>query len=298
MSASMFASASASAGPQRAAVLGDPVEHSRSPILHNAGYEAAGLAGWHYEKIRCTAEQLPELVDARGEEFSGFSVTMPGKFAALAYADETTDRAAAIGSANTLVNLGQGRWRADNTDCDGVVGALAEAGATAGVLAGGRAVVVGAGGTARPAIWALSELGIRHLTVIARSDRGLAVKNLAEQCGMTFELVLFDEGGQRLAEICAAADALVSTVPSAALEPVCSVADGSEMNYAQILALAPRIVDVIYDPWPTPLFTAAQTHGHSAVGGLSMLLHQAFGQFEQFTHRPAPREAMRRALLG
>ena len=280
------------ARPTRAAVLGDPVEHSRSPLLHNAGYGAAGLSDWHYTKIQCNAEQLPQLIDDIGADYAGFSVTMPGKFAALEYADEATERAKAIGSANTLVNLGDGRWRADNTDCDGVVGALAEVGGTSATLEG-SAIVVGAGGTARPAIWALADLGVRHITVVARSDRALAVQPLVEDCGMTFELMLFDD--PKLPAECENAVALVSTVPSAALEPV---AADSQMNYAQILALAPRIVDVIYDPWPTPLFTAAQSLGHPAVGGLSMLLYQAFGQFERFTGMPAPRDAMRQALLG
>lgn len=106
----------------RAAVLGDPVEHSRSPILHNAGYAALGLEDWEYGRFRCAAEDLPGIVGGADASYAGFSVTMPGKFAALDFADEATDRARAIGSANTLVRVGEG-WRADNTDCDGVTGA-------------------------------------------------------------------------------------------------------------------------------------------------------------------------------
>ena len=87
----------------RAAVLGSPIAHSLSPVLHSAGYEAAGLDGWEYERIECTAEQLPDIVGNADESYRGFSVTMPGKFAALEFADEVTDRARAIGSANTLV---------------------------------------------------------------------------------------------------------------------------------------------------------------------------------------------------
>ena len=86
----------------RAAVLGSPIEHSLSPVLHSAGYAAAGLDGWHYERIECTAEQLPEIVGSADASYRGFSVTMPGKFAALEFADEVTERARAIGSANTL----------------------------------------------------------------------------------------------------------------------------------------------------------------------------------------------------
>lgn len=265
----------------RAAVLGDPIEHSKSPLLHNAGYAAAGLDDWHYGRFKCTAEQLPELVANADSSYAGFSVTMPGKFAALNFADEVTDRARAIGSANTLVRLSDGRWRADNTDCDGVTGALAEIGAD--VLPEGRAVLVGAGGTARPALWALAKAGIKHVTVIARSERVYQLEPLAAQLGLEFVWVKFD--APNLPDIAGASDVCVSTTPSAALEGV-----------ASFLSRAPRVMDVIYGDGPTPLVEFAKAHGHPAVGGLSMLLHQALGQFEQFTGVPAPVEAMRKAL--
>lgn len=265
----------------RAAVLGDPIEHSKSPLLHNAGYAAAGLDDWEYGRFTCTAEQLPELVSNADSTYAGFSVTMPGKFAALNFADEATERARAIGSANTLVRLGNGRWRADNTDCDGVTGALAEIGADN--LPGGRAVLVGAGGTARPALWALAKAGIKHVTVIARSERVFQLEPLAAQLGVEFVWVKFD--APNLADIAGACDVCVSTVPSAALEGV-----------ASFLSRAPRVMDVIYGDGPTPLVKFAQAHGHPAVGGLSMLLHQALGQFEQFTGVKAPEAAMRKAL--
>lgn len=266
----------------RAAVLGDPIAHSKSPALHTAGYRAAGLDGWGYTAIRCTAEELPGVVSSAGEEFAGFSVTMPGKFAALEFADEATDRARLVGSANTLVRTGAG-WRADNTDCDGVVGALDELGLPH--REDGRAIVVGAGGTSRPAMWALAQRGVRHLDVIARSERVYAIEPLAAALGMEFTWVTFDD--PRLPEIADSVDVLVSTVPSAALEGV-----------ATYLARAPRVLDVIYDPWPTPLISAAEAAGHPAIGGLTMLLHQGTAQFEQFTGHPAPVDAMRAALFG
>ena len=114
-----------SAPTRRAAVLGSPIEHSLSPVLHNAGYRALGMSDWEYGRFECTAEQLPTLVTDAEDSYVGFSVTMPGKFAALAFATEATERARQIGSANTLVRTAEG-WRADNTDCDGVDGALVE----------------------------------------------------------------------------------------------------------------------------------------------------------------------------
>src|SRR5690349_9328703 len=107
---------------RKAAVLGSPIAHSRSPQLHLAAYRVLGLTDWSYERIECAAEDLPGLVDALGPEWVGLSVTMPNKFAALRYADERTRRAELVGSANTLVRTPSG-WRADNTDVDGVAGA-------------------------------------------------------------------------------------------------------------------------------------------------------------------------------
>ncbi|NKS35272.1 shikimate dehydrogenase, partial [Rhodococcus hoagii] len=150
---------------RKAAVLGSPIAHSKSPDLHLAAYRALGLTDWTYERIECTGEQLPGLVSGLGPEWVGLSVTMPGKVAALEFATVRTDRAVAIGSANTLVRIDDG-WRADCTDVDGVRGALVEGGI--GDLSGAPAVVIGAGGTARPALVALADLGVGSVTVVAR----------------------------------------------------------------------------------------------------------------------------------
>src|ERR1700756_3018432 len=144
---------------RKAAVLGSPIEHSKSPQLHLAAYRALGLCDWTYERIECNAEQLPSLVRGFGPDWVGVSVTMPGKFAALRFADARSERAQLVGSANTLLNTEHG-WRADNTDVDGVTGALGA------VL--GDVVVVGAGGTARAAVVAVAGLGAGRVTVVAR----------------------------------------------------------------------------------------------------------------------------------
>src|SRR4051794_13370301 len=145
---------------RKAAVLGSPIAHSRSPQLHLAAYRALGLDGWTYDRIECTADQLPGLVAGFGPEWVGVSVTMPGKFAALRFADERSVRAELVGSANTLLRTAAG-WRADNTDIDGVIGAL-------GPVAG-RAAVLGSGGTA-PAVFAgLAALGVQDISVVARN---------------------------------------------------------------------------------------------------------------------------------
>ncbi|WP_372341738.1 shikimate dehydrogenase [Nocardia sp. CC216A] len=263
---------------RRAAVLGSPISHSRSPQLHLAAYRALGL-DWTYDRVECTAEQLPGFVDGLGPEWVGLSVTMPGKVAALDYATERTDRAELVGSANTLVRTDTG-WRADCTDVDGVRGALAGG----GVVEVARAVVLGAGGTARPALLALADLGAHTVTIVAR-DRGRAADtlDLAARLGMSAEVIGFD--AEALGFVCSDVDAVVSTVPAAAAATV-----------ADAVAQAPVVLDAIYDPWPTPLAAAVARAGHTVVSGLQMLLNQAYGQVEQFTGKPAPRAAMAAVL--
>lgn len=266
---------------RKAGVLGSPISHSKSPLLHLAAYRALGLVGWTYERIECTGEQLPGLVSGLGPEWVGLSVTMPGKVAALGFASERTERAVTIGSANTLVRTENG-WRADCTDVDGVRGALVEGGV--GDLAGATAVVIGAGGTARPALVALAELGVHAVAVVAR-DAGRARPTLdcAEAVGLRVQHVTFDS--DRLGPLCAAAGVAVSTVPAAGAAP-----------YADVIGRAPFVLDAIYDPWPTPLADATERAGGTVVGGLAMLLNQAYGQVEQFTGMPAPRAAMAAAI--
>ncbi|WP_040780084.1 shikimate dehydrogenase [Nocardia pneumoniae] len=266
------------ADSRKAAVLGKPIAHSRSPQLHLAAYRALGL-NWTYERIECSAEQLPGLVDGLGPEWVGLSVTMPGKEAALAYADERTDRAVLVGSANTLVRTDKG-WLADCTDVDGVLGALRGG----GVTELGQGVVLGAGGTARPALLALSELGAESVTVVARdAGRARSALELAERLGMVASPAGFD--ADSLAAVCAAAGAVVSTIPATAAAAV-----------AASVAAAPVVLDAIYNPWPTPLAEAVARAGHTVVSGLQMLLNQAYGQVELFTGQPAPRAEMAAAL--
>lgn len=146
-------------------MLGSPVAHSLSPVLHRAAYAALGLPEWRYDAVECDEPALPGLVGGLGPEWVGLSVTMPGKLAALRVADEVTDRAAAVGAANTLTRLPGGGWRADCTDLDGVVGALRAAGRFTGPRSG-TAVVLGAGGTARAALAGLAALGLSRAVVV------------------------------------------------------------------------------------------------------------------------------------
>ena len=275
MSSTARADKAPDSAARRAGVLGSPIAHSRSPDLHLAAYRALGLRDWTYEHIECGAEELPGVVGGFGPEWVGVSVTMPGKFAALRFADEHTERAAVVGSANTLVRTPAG-WRADNTDIDGVTGAVGSA--------SGRTLVCGSGGTAPAAVVGLAELGVTGITVVARDPQKAArLVDLGTRIGVATRFCGLDSG--ELAGEVAAAEVLVSTLPADAAA-----------RYAGAFASVPVLLDAVYDPWPTPLAAAVTAAGGRVISGLQMLLHQAFSQVEQFTGLPAPREAMACAL--
>ncbi|MEV6371124.1 shikimate dehydrogenase [Micromonospora musae] len=264
---------------RRAAVLGKPIAHSLSPVIHNAGYAAAGLAGWSYTRIECAESELPGLVAGLGPEWAGLSVTMPGKEAALAVADAASPVAVAVGAANTLVRRPDGAWYADNTDVTGMVEVLAGA----GVRRGATVTVLGAGGTARAALAAAARLDAREVTVVARREAAVdELRPVADALGIPMVGAAWVDAPARLD-----ADVVVSTVPKGVADPL-----------AATVGWRPRTVffDALYDPWPTPLAAAAAASGCRVVSGLELLLAQAIGQFEQFTGVSAPREAMAAAL--
>ncbi|UOX84651.1 shikimate dehydrogenase [Amycolatopsis sp. FBCC-B4732] len=270
-----------SSEPRKAAVLGKPVAHSLSPVLHGAAFAALGLTGWTYERIETGADELPALVDGLGPEWAGLSVTMPGKRAALDHAAGVTPRAAAVGAANTLVRTARG-WLADCTDVDGVTGALRAAGGYEPSPAD-TAVVLGAGGTAAAAVVGLAALGIRQVRLVVREPaRATETLDAAKRASLDVDVLRWSETD--FAALASSA-VLVNTVPPAAVAP----------HVAELAAIA-HVLDVIYHPWPTPLAEAVAARGGRLATGLDMLLHQAFGQAEHFTGRPAPRAAMRDAL--
>jgi len=265
--------------PYRAAVVGSPVAHSLSPALHLAGYRAAGLTGWTYERIDCEAQRLPALVAASGPEWAGYSVTMPGKAAAAAVADVRSDRVELLGVANTLWRGSLG-WHAENTDVDGVIGALGAAGVRPESV-----LLLGGGGTARSVVAALSELRVGAVILAGRRPESTAdCAALAARLGLAVTVCELTTDG--VARCAAGVQLVVSTVPAGAAD-----------HLADALASVPALLDVVYHPWPTPL-AAASAPDRITVTGLDMLLHQAFRQFRLFTGRPAPMVAMRAGLLA
>lgn len=262
-------------------MLGRPIAHSLSPVIHNAGYAAAGLDGWSYTRIECGAQELPALVTGLGPEWAGLSVTMPGKEAALAVADRASSVATAVGAANTLVRRPDGSWYADNTDVAGMVSVLT----SAGVPAGAAVTVLGAGGTARAALAAAARLGVTTVTVVARRPSAVAqLRPVAAAVGVELVAVAWSDAAAHTS-----ADLVVSTVPKGVADPL---AVGADWGPSTVL------FDALYDPWPTPLAAAALAAGRLVVSGLDLLLAQAVGQFTQFTGVPAPVEAMRAALAA
>ena len=259
----------------RAAIIGRPVSHSLSPLLHRAAYAALGLDDWTYDALDIGAEDLPVLLAGLGEEWRGFSVTMPCKQAAVAAADVVDPLPRLLGAANTLVRTDAG-WRADNTDVGGIGMALQ----LGGVEAVGEAAIVGAGGTAVAAAVALSSLGAEHVEVLVREPAraGEVVRVLAAlDVAVTVS---------RLADAVPAAPVVVSTVPI-----------GGQPAVAALPWRAGQIVlDVLYAPWPTPLGVRVTAAGGRVVSGLEVLFWQATAQVELMTGRPAPIAAMRAAL--
>ena len=267
----------------RAAVLGSPVAHSLSPVLHTAAYAALGLDDWRYELHECDEAGLAGFVAGLDGEWAGLSLTMPLKRVALDVAADVSPLASATGAANTLV-LREGRRYADNTDVAGLVAALQGAG-VGEVRPAQRAVVLGAGGTAQASLAALRELGIPAVDVLVRSlERTGEVRAAAERIGVspTISATLADPA--RTSAAITGADVVISTLPAGAADNLAGAGAGTVL------------LDVVYAPWPTVFAATAAAAGAHVVSGLEMLLHQAVRQVELMTGHPGPVDEMRAAL--
>ena len=265
----------------KAAVLGKPIAHSLSPALHRAAYRELGLDDWTYDLVECDEAGLAGYVESRDREWAGLSLTMPLKRTVLPLLDHADPMAAATGGANTVVFRPEGRY-GYNTDVQGIVDALTEAGAPAP----DAVTIIGAGATACSALAAVGELGAPGADVILRDPaRAGAVLATAEKLGLTVRLRPFEdqERGDAVAP-----DLLISTVPAGAPNLF-----SERTLFARTRPMA--VMDVVYHPWPTPLALAAAAAGAIVASGFALLLHQAAAQVELMTGKPAPLEAMRAA---
>jgi shikimate dehydrogenase len=264
---------------RRLGVLGWPVRHSRSPAMQRAAIAAAGLSDHSYQLLPVPPELFDETVRALGAAgFAGANVTLPHKAAALALADEATPAARAIGAANTLTFAPGGAIAAANTDAPGLIEAL-------GVDPAGRsAIVLGAGGTARAAVWALREAGA-DVAIWARDPERARI--LADAMGVA---AIVRPAGADLLVNATTVGMDGRTSRSDALRSLALDSDQLR-DYA-------HVIDFVYTSAPTPLVGAARERGVPAVDGLAILVAQGALSFELWTGRVAARDEMERAARG
>lgn len=265
----------------RAGVVGSPISHSLSPVLHRAAYAALGLSDWSYQADEVIAGALASFVQDRDRSWVGLSVTMPGKEEALTLATSASARARRTGAANTLIRSGQ-EWWADNTDIDGITRAFAEH----GCRQGRRGWLVGSGATARSALIAFADMGVREVIVQVRAKPRAETMRLAGQLGMSTQVVTYTQGPPDVESL----DVAVSTVPAGAGMPMTESLAGARRSLSLVA------MDVVYHPQITDWARALGEHGALLVDGSAMLLHQACVQVELMTGREAPIEAMRTVL--
>ena len=270
-----------------AAVLGSPINHSLSPVLHMAAYRALRLSHWSYSAHEVQRPDLRRFVSGLGPQWAGLSLTMPLKEAAFEVADEVSDLAREVGAINTLVRRPDGGWSGDNTDVYGVSQALREAG-YADVAS---AVVLGSGATARSVVVALGALGCAKVTFAVRSVARPETLEQARRAGLEVAVVGLDQ----VADLLGDTQVVVSTLPADTLP-------GNTLP-GRVLPAGSRpadhlLLDVVYTGWPTPLARTFEEAGAAAVSGLEMLVHQAAEQVRLMTGLRPPVEQMRAAGLA
>ena len=282
-------------------MLGHPIAHSLSPVLHLAAYRALGLDDWQYGRQDVQEAELAEVIAGLDHHWVGLSLTMPLKHAIIPMLDHVEPLAEVVGAVNTVLVQGRPTRPGEptpegrpvlvgaNTDVHGIVAALQEAVAATGrpLPARPRAVVLGAGATAASAFAALGQLGCTTPTVHLRSlGRSGALIRAAHRMGVEPTYLALDDAVESMLE----ADIVVSTLPAHGADSI--AARLSSHGTASLGAL----LDVVYEPRPTALSVAWVRGGGAVAGGERMLLHQAAEQVRLMTGRPAPLRAMDAAL--
>lgn len=270
-------------------IFGDPVAHTLSPAMHNAGFAALGL-NFIYVPFHVSREALPAAVAGiKALGLAGVNITVPHKEAVLALLDEVVEEARLIGAVNTVVNRG-GSLVGYNTDAIGFLRALQEAGFDP---AGRAAVVIGAGGAARAVVVALARAGVREITIFNRTlSRAAALAELVRAEGVAAAALSWADLASAGKKVVAAA-ALVVQTTSLGMHP----------NEAEFPPVPPEafgpgqlVVDLIYSPPETRFLRLAAAAGATTQNGIPMLLHQGVAAFELWTGREAPVGVMRAAL--
>lgn len=269
-----------------AAVIGSPIAHSLSPVIHRAAWEQLGIDGWEYRRAEVTEESLPTFIGQLDESFRGLSVTMPCKQAIMPLLDAIDPLASAVGAVNTVVPSA-GMLAGFNTDVTGIASAIRRACSRSGVPVPSSALVLGARATASSALAALGELGITTTTVAARRFGGPgSVISAASRLGVSVEQVMWSDVSA-VASAAARADVLISTLPAGVADAIAS-------------RLAPRegqiLLDVIYSPRDTALRTTFEKAGGVVAEGTDMLVYQGAAQVQLMTGRSPDPAVMRHAL--
>ncbi|MFP8960902.1 shikimate dehydrogenase [Streptomyces nanhaiensis] len=266
---------------RRAAVLGAPIAHSLSPVLHRAAYREMGLTGWSYDRFEVDEDGIAPFlgeIAAGGDDWAGLSLTMPLKRAVIPLLDGIGDTAASVGAVNTVVFTADGRRLGENTDVPGMIAALRER----GVESVPRAAVLGAGATASSALAALARVCTGEVTAYVRSrERAEEMRGWGERLGVAVATADWADAPRALT-----APLVIATTPAGAADALA----------AAVPERPGTLFDVLYEPWPTPLAAAWAGRGGQVLGGLDLLVHQAALQVEMMTGRaPAPLAAMRAA---
>jgi shikimate dehydrogenase len=271
-----------------AEVIGDPISHSKSPLIQNFWLKKRGIDA-EYRACHVRPEELADYcARRRGDaEWRGCNVTIPHKQAVMTLLDEVDERAQRVGAVNTVMPVGHGRLAGANTDVDGIAEAV-----TAASLAGRTAAVIGAGGAARAAFVFLAGSKCSAVRVIARSPKKAA--DAAQDCGLDAEILSFDDARTGLE----GASLLVNaTQLGMARQPPMP---GLILDALDRLAREAVVFDMVYAPLKTQLLDAAKRMGLGTSDGLVMLVGQAATAFEKFFGEPAPRqydEELRRMLI-
>jgi shikimate dehydrogenase len=279
----------ASLGPEvtLVGVIGSPVAHSLSPVLHEAAFDALGLSGrWRSFAFEVPAGQAPSALETmRRADVRGLSVTMPHKESVASLVDVRSETARRLEAVNCVRHADR-ELMGVNTDGEGFVASLQRGAAFDPAQT--RCVVVGAGGAARAVVLALAGAGARQVAVVNRTaSRAATAAELAGAAGA----VIDPDRPQSLAESVAAADLVVNATPIGMVGHADS--DGGRwLVPSELLRRGQVVADLVYAPRPTPWLAAAAEAGATTLDGLGMLVHQAAAQVTWWTGTSAPVEAM------
>ena len=288
----------------RLGVLGWPVAHSRSPAMHTAALRAVGLADWSYQRLPVPPELFAQTTRALGAAgFAGANVTIPHKQDALALAGQASAAAREIGAANTLSFAADGTIAAENTDAPGLIAAMDRS------PRGLSALVLGAGGSARAAVWALRDAGAREVSVWNRTASravelaqalGARVVASPEAADILVNCTSVGLGtampGSRGAGVAATGPRGAAAAPRPATDGHQGLAALNQLGLTlDLVGRYSYVIDLVYREGATPLLLAARAREVPTLDGLEVLVAQGALSFELWTGRPAPLEVMRAA---